>query len=141
MNYNTNLSAPWSVGGKATVGGFYSGRRAGILANFTARPSASFSAQLRVNYEDIHLDEGDFVRRLVGLRLSYAFTPSIFLRSLVQYNNQSHSLSANLRFGWLGPAGTGLFVVFNEGRETGPTARPLQRAVIVKFTRQFDLGT
>ncbi len=140
MNYNTNLSAPFSVGGKATVGGFYSGHRAGITANFTARPNQQFQAQLRVNYDNVHLDEGNFVRRLVGVRLAYAFTPSIFLQSLTQYNNQSHSLSANIRFGWLGPAGTGLFVVFNEGRQTGEDSRVLDRAVIVKFTRQFDLG-
>jgi hypothetical protein len=31
-------------------------------------------------------------------------------------------------------------VVFNEGRQTGPDAGPLDRAMIVKFTRQFDLG-
>ena len=69
-----------------------------------------------------------------------SFTPSIYLQSLTQYNNQSKSLSANVRFGWLGPAGTGLFVVFNEGRETGENARPLDRAFLVKFTRQLDLG-
>jgi uncharacterized protein DUF5916 len=140
MNYNTNLSAPFSVGGKATAGGFYDGHRAGITANFTARPNQKFQAQLRLNYENVHLDEGNFVRRLVGIRLAYAFTPSIFLQSLTQYNNQSHSLAANVRFGWLGPAGTGLFLVFNEGRQTGEDSRALDRAVIVKFTRQFDLG-
>lgn len=80
------------------------------------------------------------MRRLIGLRVAYAFTPSVFLQSLTQYNNQSHSLSANIRFGWLGPAGTGLFVVFNEGRQTGAHPRALDRAVVVKFTRQFDLG-
>ena len=141
MNYNTNLSAPFSVGGKVAIGGFYSGHHAGITANFTARPSQRFQAQVRVNYDNVHLEEGSFVRRLVGVRLAYAFTPSVFLQSLTQYNNQSHSLSANVRFGWLGPAGTGLFLVFNEGRQTGEDAGPLDRALIVKFTRQFDLRT
>ena len=139
-NYNTNLSAPFSVGGKATVGQFYTGHHAALSANFTARPNQKFQAQLRLNYENVHLKEGNFVRRLLGVRLAYAFTPSVFLQSLTQYNNQSHSLAANVRFGWLGPAGTGLFVVFNEGRETGANPRALDRAVIVKFTRQFDLG-
>ena len=140
MNYNTNLSAPYSVGGKITIGQFYTGHHKALVANFTARMSQKFQAQLRLNYENVHLAEGDFVRRLVGVRLAYSFTPRIFLQSLTQYNNQSHSLAANVRFGWLGPAGTGLFVVFNEGRQTGPDAGPLDRAMIVKFTRQFDLG-
>ncbi|HEV8149826.1 MAG TPA: DUF5916 domain-containing protein [Gemmatimonadales bacterium] len=140
MNYNTNLSAPLSVGGKVSLGQFYTGHHAALIASFTARPNQKLLAQLRLNYDNVHLHEGNFVRRLLGLRLAYAFTPSISLQSLTQYNNQSHTLLANVRFAWLGPAGTGLFLVFNEGRETGDGARALERAVVVKFTRQFDLG-
>jgi len=138
--YNTNLSAPFSVGGRATLGQFYTGHHAALTANFTARPNQKFQTQVRLTYEKVHLVQGDFVRRLVGVRLAYAFTPSIFLQSLIQYNNQAHSLAANVRFGWLGPAGTGLFLVFNEGRQTGSDARALDRALILKFTRQLDLG-
>lgn len=140
MNYNTNLSAPVSVGGTATVGGFYSGHRAGLLGTLTVRPGEKVNTALRVNYERVRLKEGNFNRVLVGLRLAYSFTPSMYLQSLTQYSNQNRSLSANVRFGWIGPAGTGLFLVFNEGRETGENARPLDRAFVVKFTRQLDLG-
>jgi hypothetical protein len=140
MNYNTNLSAPVSVGGTATVGGFYSGHRAGLLGNLTVRPSEKLNTAFRMNYERIRLPEGNFNRVVIGLRLAYAFTPSMYLQSLTQYTNQNRSFSANVRFAWIGPAGTGLFLVFNEGRETGENARPLDRAFVVKFTRQLDLG-
>jgi hypothetical protein len=139
MNFNTNLSAPFSVGGRAVAGGFYTGHRAGLSANLTARPSPRFDAQFRLNVERVHLEEGDFDRVLLGLRVAYAFTPRIYLQSLTQYNNQTHAFAANVRFSWLGPAGTGLFIVLNEGRETGTNSRPLERAVVVKFTRQIDL--
>jgi hypothetical protein len=139
-NYNTNLSAPLSVGGTLTLGEFYTGRRAGLQANVTVRPNERFFATARVDYQNVHLDEGNFERVLLGLRLAYAFTPSVFLQSLTQYNNQDKSLSNNIRFGWVGPAGTGLFLVFNEGRETGSNSRPLDRAIIVKFTKQMELG-
>ncbi len=139
-NYNTNLSAPLSVGGTLTLGEFYTGRRAGLQANMTVRPNERFFATARVDYQNVHLDEGNFERVLLGLRLAYAFTPSVFLQSLTQYNNADKSLSNNIRFGWVGPAGTGLFLVFNEGRETGSNSRPLDRAMIVKFTKQMELG-
>ncbi len=139
MNYNTNLSAPISVGGKASAGQFYTGTHEALTATVTARPSHRLDAQLRLNLEHVSLDEGKFDRVLVGLRLAYAFTPRIYLQSLTQYNNQTSTFAANVRFSWLGPAGTGLFVVLNEGRETGANARPLDRALVVKFTRQFDL--
>jgi hypothetical protein len=139
-NYNTNLSARYSVGGTATLGGFYTGHHRALQANFTARPNEKFNAGVRLGYEDVVLREGGFERVLVGLKLAYAFTPRIYLQSLVQHNNQAHNLSANIRFGWLGPAGTGLFLVYNEGRETGANARQLDRAFVVKFTRQLNLG-
>ena len=129
------------MSGRAAAGEFYTGRRIGLTLNATARPSARLDAQVRATYENIHLDEGNFERVGLGLRLGYAFTPRIYLQSLTQYNNQDDSFSANIRFSWLGPAGTGLFVVFNEGRATGEDARPLERAVIVKFARQFELGS
>lgn len=54
----------------------------------------------------------------MAFRFAYAFSPRIYFQGLTQYSNQSESLGANIRFGWLGPAGTGLFVVYNEGRAT-----------------------
>jgi hypothetical protein len=136
----TNLSAPYSISAEATIGGFYTGHRAGFASTLTARPNEKFSSALRVNYEKLNLAEGAFDRVLIGLRFAYAFSPSMYVQTLTQWNDQSRSFSANLRFGWLGPAGTGLFVVVNEGRETGENARALDRAVVVKFTRQFSLS-
>jgi len=139
-NFNTNLSAPYSVTGTFIAGGFYTGHHASLESTWSVRPNEKFLAAFRMGYEAVRLKEGDFNRVLLGLRLAYSFTPRIYLQSLTQYNNQSNSLSSNVRFSWLGPGGTGLFLVFNEGRETGENARPLDRAFVVKFTRQFDLG-
>ena len=64
----------------------------------------------------------------------------MFAQTLVQFNNQDRVWTANARFGWLGTAGTGLFVVFNEGQEADGFFRwnrPRSRSLIVKYTRQF----
>jgi len=48
--------------------------------------------------------------------------------------------TANARFSWLSTAGTGLFIVFNEGQEADSFFRwdrPQSRSLIVKYTRQF----
>ncbi len=59
--------------------------------------------------------------------------------SLIQYTNQDDDLSGNIRFGWLDTAGTGLFLVYNEVRQTVSPTGPQDRAFIVKFTRQLNL--
>ncbi|MGI9179446.1 MAG: DUF5916 domain-containing protein [Longimicrobiaceae bacterium] len=144
--YNTDLSAPLSLEGRIDIGGFYSGRRKGTASTLNARLGEKLAAGLRVTYYDVDLAEGSFNTSLVGLRAAYSFTPRIYLQSLVQYNDQSQLFSTNLRFGWLSTAGTGLFVVYNDIEQTAlfdryaVARRPLDRALIIKFTRQFNLG-
>jgi hypothetical protein len=125
---------------RSEVGPFYNGSRFGETVTLTYRRGASLTTSLLVDYQDVSLDQGDFIRKLVGVRVAYFFTPKVFLQSLVQYNNQARVWTANARFGWLGTAGTGLFVVYNEGQQAGGFFDWIQtqsRSVVVKFTRQL----
>lgn len=77
------------------------------------------------------------------MRLNYFFSPRIFVQTLTQYNNQQAIFSANIRFGWLNTAGTGLFIVLNDGRGADSffdRGQPQQRSAFLKFTRQFGTG-
>jgi hypothetical protein len=142
LDWTLNPSAPLSFVLRADVGRFYNGTRNGGNVTFTYRKGATLSSSLLFDYNDVHLDQGNFTRRLIGTRLAYFFTPRIFAQTLVQFNNQDRVWTANARFGWLGTAGTGLFVVFNDGEEADGYfrwTRPQTRSFIVKFTRQ--LGT
>lgn len=138
--FNTNESAALSFNGGLNVGGLFSGSRKGVFGTLNGRVGTTLASALRFSYDNVDLVEGSFETTLVGLRVAYSFTPRIFLQSLVQYNNQTDNFSSNVRFGWLNTAGTGLFVVFNDLEETAPNWDPLDRAVVIKFTRQFTLS-
>ena len=143
FDFASNPSAPVSLTARLDMGGLYNGTRYGGNATLTVRRGSSLTTSLLVDYNDVHLDQGNFIRSLVGLRVGYFFTPRVFLQSLVQYNNQAQAFSANLRFGWLNTASTGLFVVLNDAEDaTGLFAwqRPITRSFVVKFTRQFGTG-
>lgn len=104
------------------------------------RRGATFSGSFTADYNDVRLPQGNFISSLQAVRLNYFFTPRIFVQTLTQYNSQASIWSANVRFGWLNTAGTGLFIVLNDGREANSFfdwQRPQQRSVFVKFTRQF----
>ena len=140
LDWDSDPSAPLSFTSRGELGGFYNGRRVGETVTVTYRRGASITTSLQVDYHDIHLDQGDFVRSLIGVKVGYFFTPRIFLQSLVQYSNQARVWTANARFAWLSTAGTGLFVVFNEGQEANgffDWVRPQSRSVVVKYTRQL----
>ena len=74
------------------------------------------------------------------VKVSYSFTTSASIQALVQYNNQSSLVSSNVRLALLNRSGTGLFVVYNERRDTGSfdLHDVLGRSFIVKYTRLVD---
>ena len=149
-NVNTNRAAPLSIAGRYDIGTFLSGNRVGLGGTLTYRRGAILTTSFGVTHNRIRLDEGDYNTTLSRVGVRYAFTPSIFVQSLLQYSDQTGIWSGNVRFGWLDTAGTGLFLVYNE-RQTmdvigvsGLLPRNAletpERTFVIKFTRQFDLA-
>ncbi|MCZ6777358.1 MAG: hypothetical protein O7F16_00195 [Acidobacteria bacterium] len=135
----SNRGAPVSFEMRTTVGGFFGGDRINISPGVRIRFGDNFNTELMWRYNNIDLPEGDFETNLGLWRLSYSFTPRMFLESLVQYNDVDDNLSANLRFGWLQTANVGLFVVYNDIQEIGPLGPPRpDRSLTVKLSWQFD---
>ena len=137
--FNTNRSANLSLSSTFTAGSFLSGNYWNARAGVTLRSGAAFTSSFTLDYNDIDLPEGDFETTLVGVNLGYFFTPRIYLQSLIQYSNQIDRLSANVRFGWLNTAGTGLFIVYNEIQGIDQLDGALGRSLILKYTRQFNV--
>lgn len=82
-----------------------------------------------------------FETKIPGMAEVMFFSPRIYLHSLVEYSDQIDRLSANLRFGWLNTAGTGLFAVYNdiqgfEDLVNGMARGPLGRSLTIKYNRQ-----
>jgi hypothetical protein len=142
-DWATNPSAPLSMVMRGDFGPFYNGHRNGGNVAVTARHGASISTSLTVDYQNVHLQQGDFQRTLIGTRVGYFFTPRLFVSSLMQYGNQASVWSANARLGWLSSAGTGLFVVLNDGENADgffSWQRPQSRSLAIKYARQFGTG-
>ncbi len=136
----TNQGAWLSFRVHANIGGFFGGHRISAIPTMRMRLGDTFNTELSWNRNDIHLPWGSFVTNLVRARISYSFTPRIFVQGLLQYNDRVDVWSTNLRFGWLHAANTGLFVVFNETRDLEGIVLPTRnRSLIVKYSHIFDL--
>ncbi len=141
---NTNRSAPLSVSGGVTFGGFYSGTQFSPDATVSYRFRDRFTTSVSFNYFDVELEEGSFATSLVRLTASYSFTPRIYLQANLQYNDDSEDLGSNIRLGWLDTAGTGLFIVYNDTEFLGDIdplgfrSGPRQRQLVIKYTKLFD---
>lgn len=126
-------------------GGFFGGDRISIIPELDVRVGEALTASFAYGHNDVDLPGGSFVARLFRARVSYSFTPRIYLQALGQYNNQSEQWSMNVRFGWLQQANTGLFLVYNslshvDGRLLDTFPGEIQnRGFIVKYTYLFDV--
>ena len=120
------------------VGRFLNGTQSSPTFQVILRDSGRFALDTTWNYRAIELPQGAFHTNLGNMRVTYNFSPSVFVQSLVQYNDRTDRWSTNLRFHWLQTAGTGLFVVYNNTESLNGFG-PVNRAFIVKYVRQFDL--
>jgi hypothetical protein len=138
--WNTNLAAPLSYSGGMDAGGFLSGNRRSFENTVNFRYKSTIITSLEWEYNNVDLAEGSFVTNLGQFKVSYNFTPLIYLQAFIQYNDRADIWSSNIRFSWLNTAGTGLFVVYNDTEGLGDLLiGPQNRSFIVKYTRQFDI--
>jgi hypothetical protein len=136
--FNTDERASLSLALEADLGGFLSGTQKSYGFTVNARRGSRVRTSIRWRQNNIYLREGDFNTNLIQWRVNYSLTPLKYVESLIQYNDRASNWSANLRFGWLSRAGTGLFLVYNEGQGLNGLG-PLSRSFIVKYTKQIDL--
>ena len=105
------------------------------------RVGDTFNSELSWTRNDIDLPGGSFITNLARARVSYSFSPRVFVQGLVQYNDRANAWSSNFRFGWLQQANTGIFVVYTDSHLIEEDSlRPglADRSFIVKISRMFD---
>ena len=120
-------------------GQFYDGTRTEFSYSGRLEVSPRLSVEPRISINSAHLDEGNFVTKLMTARATFTVTPRMFASALVQYNSSTSSFSTNVRVRWEYRPGSDLFVVYSEGRDTTPNA-PIalqSRGLVVKYTQLF----
>jgi hypothetical protein len=139
--YMGDQSAPLNFSMQAVIGGRFGGDRVRLTPTLRYRIGEKFSSEFAYVYNDFDLpvENGKFTANLARIRLSYSFTPRVLIQLLSQYNEQSDTISNNLRFSWLQSANAGLYIVYNEIDERGIGAPPRGRELIIKYSRIFDV--
>ncbi len=127
--FRTNASKTLSISTFHRLGGFFGGKRYANRVSLNLRLGDKFNAVTSVNNNIIQLPGGDFNTNIFSSRLSYSFTPRTFAQALIQYNSVTNKWSANVRFGKLRDANTGLFLVLNTATES----------FLIKYSRVIEL--
>ena len=125
---------------KTYIGGYYGGRRTQFINSMNLSLGNKFNADLNYNYTRLVFQDKENLNSIIaGLRLSYQFTPKIFIQSLIQRNNITNVTSINARFGLLQTANTGLFIVYNIVSDLDWFDEINDSIFSIKYTYQFDV--
>ena len=105
--YNSDRSAPFSAGIRATTAGFFNGNIVTIRPSINARYGETFNLSLSYSRNNIDLPSGTTVTNLSSVNLGYNFSPRLYAQTLLQHNDSADLWSMNFRVGWLQDANTG----------------------------------
>mgnify|MGYP002015635550 CR=1 FL=1 len=140
LSYRSDSSAPVNVGVRAQKSGLFGGDLLSYGPSVGFRRGETLNALFSWTRNDIDLPMGQVITNLASTRVVYNFSTRVFAQGLVQYNDSADLWSANLRFGLLHQANTGLFIVYNDTRglhDTMPSGAG--RSLILKYSQLFDL--
>ena len=138
--YDSDRSAPISLGMRTTVAGFFGGDIVTLRPSIRARYGETFNLSLSYSRNDIDLPNGSVVTNLTRVTFAYNFSPRLFAKTLLQHNDSADLWSVNFRVGWLQDANTGLFFVYNETEGIGDVVPSFAgRSVILKYSYLFDV--
>lgn len=141
VSFRTNESRNWSGTGGFTFGQFWSGTRQELTGGVTWKtgPHLTVGVSATRNQIDLPVEDGEFSTTVLGVNLLGALSRSLFANALIQYDDVSDVLQANVRIDWIHTPGSDLFVVFDTGYRTGDALDPREsrwarRTGVVKLT-------
>lgn len=141
--YAFGLQRPISGNLSVQRGSFYDGDITAIgLGRGRVEVTEQLSLEPSISFNWVDLPQGTFSTQLAVTRVSYTFTPRMYVSGLLQYNSSRDTFSTNLRLRWEYEPGSELFVVYTEDRNTeivGRFSELSNRALVIKFNRLFRL--
>ena len=133
INLSTTKAEPIDTTVRFSGGDFFDGTREDYYLSVNWRPSRSLSISSDYTLNDIHLDEGNFLTRIIRARINVMFTPDLTWSTYTQYDNVSESIGINSRLHWIIEPGNEIYFVINQAidrvdesfafRETTATAK------------------
>lgn len=139
--FRTDDSREFSANGVTHTGRFWNGTWLHYGGGITWKTGPHLEVGGRFDRRNIDLpvENGTFNTTILGLDVLAALNRKLFANALLQYDNVSETLQANVRIDWIHTPGSDLFFVVDtgyfRGNSTDPrTDRWVNRAAVLKVT-------
>lgn len=140
-SFRTNQSRTLSGSANLSVGDFWNGDRTSFGGSLTWKtgPFLTLTGSTNRNVVRLPVVDGEFSTTVVSLDVLGAVSRNLFANALVQWDDVSKVLQANVRIDWIHTPGSDLFLVLDTGYLTGDLMDPrdprwLRRTGVAKLT-------
>ena len=148
LRANTDESRRLYARAGVDLKGFFDGTERGVSGAVGGQASRHLKGEASARLTRIDHPSGTIDAAVLGLRLDLAANRKLFAATLVQYDNFTRLVRANVRVDWIHTPGADLFVVFNTAYRADPNATLgdvlapstyglIDRTGIVKLTYRF----
>jgi hypothetical protein len=146
-SFTSRDGVPLQVEAELRGGEYFRGYRYGTTFSSDWTASPHFSLQLDYVLDRIVFSEETFTGHVGRFRVRAALNPTLSASAFLQYNSSERLFTPHLRVRYNPREGNNLYVVFREGRRTGPESVPSgpdllrvpQRTILVKYSHTFSL--
>ena len=139
--FRTNDSRALSANGVTHFGEYWNGNwfQYGGGVTWKTGPHLELTGSIDRREIDLPVENGEFSTTILGLEILGAVTRKLFANALIQYDNNSETIQANVRINWIHTPGSDLFLVLNTGYFRGDLMDPrderwVNRAGVMKLT-------
>jgi len=139
--FRTNDSRPFSAGAVTHAGEYWNGTWFQYGGNVTWKTGPHLELTGSWDRREISLpvENGDFNTTILSLDVLGALSRKLFANALIQYDDVSETVQANIRIDWIHTPGSDLFLVLDTGYFAGDLLDPradrwTRRTGVVKVT-------
>ena len=139
LSYTSSPRHRVTGSGLLQAGSYYSGDKTTVGGTLGLLPKDTLLVELAYTRNHITLPATPvYVTNTLSSRVSYSFTPTLFVKGFVQYNDAQRRATLNLLLWSIYRPGSDFYIVYNQGWDTdlpgGVDARVRNRSLSVKLT-------
>lgn len=140
MTIETDQSNDISFNSSFVKGNYYNGRLFSVNSTASLKASRNFSMEIIYNRNqfDFPVNAGKFNVNILASRIVYAFSPDLFVKAYIQWNDNEKLYKSNFHVRWIYKPGANVYFIYNETREIGEEGFLRDRMVMLKVSFLFN---
>jgi len=125
---------------EVNYGEFYSGHLLGISAQGFLKLSKNFNLEFVYvrNQFDLPIERGKFTVNIAATRIIYSFTPDLYAKAFLQWNDDEELFITNFLIRWIYKPGANIYFIYNDTRKLGAEGYIQDRALMFKVSFLFN---